>query len=574
MQAAETLLDEPDSGSPDGVSINAELERIVASERFSGSPRLQQLLTYIVTETIEGRAALIKGLSIAQDVYGQIDPEAARTSTIVSVEARRLRRKLADYYLGVGTNAPIVIEIPKGTFVPIFRQARKEAKPETPTAHPVQKLTRNMLGRYLSFALVILAFLTAFLLWPHVNRVALPPFEVTSLERPAIAVIPFRNLTGNNLNDGLVTGMAENITADLAQRHEIDVISYSSTSLLTNPDMPPQEIGEALQVSHIVQGSVRGTAQNIRVIAELLEVRSGKLIWANRFDGILGDPLKLQNEIAEKVIEGMPVNLAEWVSRRQKNPLSTTPEVAALFDQAMSLANPPSDAARLKIAHLAFQAVIDADPAFAGGYAGLAYVSVFRALWGHVPDSQVEAEMSAKMAKRALDVDPKSPLALDALALSQLVMRDFDAAVSTSERALLLAPNDPYVQSYHAFILTADGQAASAIRFAERAVRLDPLDPRTPFRNILGVAHLHAGNYELAIRSFSENNRLKGPKSAGHKANMAASYAGLGDITEASRFAAMLPKGFRQGPWLDWHKRSFRVEEDALKIPTLLQSAL
>jgi len=558
----------------DREAISAELSRIVASEGFSGSPRLQQLLTYVVTETIEGRADRIKGLTIAQDVYGQMDPEAARTSTVVSVEARRLRRKLADYYLGVGANASIVIEIPKGTFAPAFRQTRKETGPETATARPQPKLKPNMLSRYLPFAFAILVFLAAVLLWSHVNRAALPPSETASFERPTIAVIPLRNLTDSMQNDDLVTGMTEDITSDLAQLHEIDVISYSSTSLLTDPDMPPQEIGVTLNVSHIVQGSVSGAAENLRVSAELLDVKTGKLVWADRFNGTLSDPMRLRDEIAAKVAEGMAIDLSNWDTRNYKAPLPTTPEAAALFEQAMSLANPPSDAARLKIANLAFQAVIEADPDFAGGYAGLAYVSVFRALWGHVPDSQAEAGLSAKMAKRALDVDPKSSLALDALALSQLVMRDFDAAVSTSELALLTAPNDPYVQSYHAFILTADGQATRAIRFAERAVRLDPLDPRTPFRNILGVVHLHAGNYELATRSFSENNRLKGPQSAGHIANMAAAYAGLGDHREASHFAAMLPKGFREGPWLDWHKRSFRSNIDALKIPTLLQGGL
>lgn len=574
MQAVEWLLQEPDNASPDEVAIRTELERIVSSEGFSGSPRLQQLLTYIVTETIEGRADRIKGLSIAQDVYGQVDPEAARTSTVVSVEARRLRRKLSDYYLGVGANAPIVIEIPKGAFVPIFRHAAMETKPETSTAQPVQNLARNTPRWYLVFAIVVLVFLSVVLLWSYVNRVASPAFESAALERPVIAVIPFRNLTGNVQNEVLVTGMTEDITADLAQLHEIDVISYSSTSLLTNPDMPPKEIGQLLHVSHIVQGSVRGNAQNVRVNAELLDVRSGKLIWASHFDGTLSDPMKLQDKIAAKVVEGMPGNLAEWDNRGNKTLLSTTPETAALFEQAMSLANPPSDAARLKIAYLAFQAVIESDPAFGGGYAGTAYVSVFRALWGHASDSHAAAEMSASMAERALDVDPNSPLALDALALSQLVMRDFDAAVRTSERALQLAPNDPYVQSYHAFILTADGQAARAVSFAEKAVRLDPLDPRTPFRNILGVVHLHAGNYELALRFFTENNRLKGPQSAGHQANMAASYAGLGDKKEASRFAAMLPNGFRQGPWLDWHKRNFRTQEDVHRIPDLLESAL
>lgn len=572
MAVAKSLSHKLDIGSFESETISAELARIVGSEAFHGSPRLQQLLTYVVTETIEGRAERIKGLSIAQDVFGQTDPEIARTSTIVSVEARRLRRKLADYYLGTGANASIVIEIPKGAFVPHFRQTSPEETQQISTVTPPQNKSLRMPLRYLSFAVVLSVCLIVALAWWRATQTAMPPIVADSFERPAIAVLPFRNLTGALQNDGLVSGMGQDITADLAHLHEIDVISYSSASLLTGPEMSPREIGDTLHVSHILLGSVRGTAPNVRVNAELLDVRSGRLVWANRFDGNIGSPLELQDEIATKVVEGLPVGLSEWKSRHHNRLLSTNSETAALFDQAMSLANPPSDVARLKIANLAFEAVIEADPTFAGGYAGVAYIAAFRALWGHVPDSQAEAELSTEMAKRALGVDPNSTLALDALALSKLVLRDYEAAVSTSERALKLAPNDPYVHSYHAFILTAAGQAAAAIRFAERAVRLDPIDPRTPFRNILGVVQLHAGNFEISIRSFSENDRVGGPQSDGHKASAAAAFAGLGNTEEAARLAAELPNGFIQGPWLDWHKRSFRHLEDALRVPALLDS--
>jgi len=303
-------------------------------------------------------------------------------------------------------------------------------------------------------------------------------------------------------------------------------------------------------------------------------VRSGKVIWAKRFDHDIDAPLSMQDEIALQVVDGMSVQLSNLTLRKNRGPSSTDSETLALFAQAMALANPPSDSARLTIAGLAFEAVVEADPSFAGGYAGRAYISAFRALWGHSPDPEAAAQQSTELARKALGIDPGSALALDALALSKLVLQDFDGAVRTSEMAIQAAPNDPYAHSYHAFILTADGQAKAGVPFAERAIRLDPLGTRTPYRNILGVVQLHAGNYELALGSLIDSQKRDGPKTAGHIASMAAAYAGLGNTEKAAELVATLPPGFVEGPWLDWQKRSFRRPEDAHRFSELLQNLL
>lgn len=562
-----------DQGSYAEGAIESQLSRIVASEEFSGSPRLQQLLSYLVNETLNGRSDRIKGVTVAQDIFGQTDPEIAQASTAVSVEARRLRRKLVDYYQTAGATDPIVIDIPKGTFVPAFRDfvsitetPSDPGKIEVPSRKP--RLTDRLV---LIIPLVTILVALSVWLWGQYMTISEPTDY--AFGQPAVAVMPFRNATGSPLNDGLALGLSEDITTDLARLHQIDVISFSSVSLLTSQDMPPSEIGKILNISHVLQGSIRGTVPNIRISAELTNVLTGKLVWADRLDRDFDDPLALQDDIADKVIEGMTAGLSTLKDQGRKANYSVSPEAAALFDQAIALANPPSDATRLKIAHLAFEAVIEADPSYAGGYAGVAYIGAFRALWGHVPDPEFEATASVELANRALDIDPESSLALDALALSKLVLRDFEAAVKTSKRAIEVAPNDPYAHSYHAFILTANGQAKDAVPFAERAVRLDPLDPRTPYLNILAFVQLQAGHHSAALKQLLESERKGGPLALGHIVNKAAAYVGIGEIDKAASLLATLPPNFIEGRWLDWRKRNFRFSKDALVISDLLKQA-
>jgi adenylate cyclase len=570
MSASETINNEANRQDLSDTAIKDQMEHIFASPGFVGSVRLQELLTYVVNETLEGRANRVKGVTIVQDVFGQTNTEAAQSSTVVSVEAGRLRRKLADYYLTNGTDAPVHISIPKGTFVPVFR--RNVGSGDSGSSETLGLGISRQGGRpaliFLTTAALALLIGAASLF----SSYNIAPTSVASggLSNLALAVVPFRNATNSLANEPMVAGLTQDIITDLARSSEIDVISYSSVSLLTNSEMPPLEIADVLNVSHILQGSVRGEIPGIRVNAELLDANTGKVIWTNRFDHDAADPLAMQDKIALRVIEDMAPHLKDWPGGSQVVSPSTGVDTMALFNQAKTLVNPPSNAGRLKIAQLAFETVIDADPEFVGGHAGVAYVRAFNALWGHVSDIMGEATESAKLANEALEIDPSAALALEALAFAKLVLRDFDGAVESSEQALRSAPNDPYVHSYHAFILTANGQPKKAVSFAEQAIRLDPLGPRTPYRNILAVVQLHAENYEQALQALAASRKMGGPRSPGHLAAEASALALLGNTDEAKHIVDTLPRGFIGGPWLAWQKRSFRRPEDAEKFPNLL----
>jgi adenylate cyclase len=552
-------------------SARALLKRVLASDVFVGSPRLCELLEYLVFEVLEGRGERIKGFTIAQEVFKRTDPEDAQTSTIVSVEARRLRRKLAEYFDGEGQDETFEICIPKGSYVPEFL-------PRTVPNEPVQNSTEKLLqgepaktglrigigrGLWGVLALLILG-LSSFYWLGGFNRA-----EQTSEIKPLLIVLPFNNLTNEASLDEYASGVAEDITSALAAFSELEIIAQSSVSQLKLKDTALEDISLTFQATHAVYGTVRGRKPKYRIGVELVEIETGKLIWANRFERNLTDPIGTQLEIANHVARALPVTLSKENLVAQRSTYEPAPDTKALFEQAMDLANPPSDPNRLNLAKSAFGKVVEADHNFAGGYAGLAYVEAFKGLFlvGESTPASIEAH---RLAKTALELDPTNALALNAQAFADLLSGNFKGALVSSAKAVEFNPNDPYALAYHGFIHAANGDPEAGIPFVETALVLDPLEPRTPYLNILGTIKFQNHDYAGAIEAFQENQRRSGPNGEGTRATLAASYVAINERDSALNLIRTLPDGYVNGRWLTWRLMAFNSKDDAEKGPKML----
>jgi tetratricopeptide (TPR) repeat protein len=304
----------------------------------------------------------------------------------------------------------------------------------------------------------------------------------------------------------------------------------------------------------------------LRVTTELFAADSGRQTWAERFDRKLDNELALQGELSLKVIEGMAVSLQDaQLNRLGSRPIQNV-EAYSLYKQAMNLANPPSDPRRLRVAGRVFNEVIAAAPDFAGGYAGAAYIHAFLAWWSHTDSPDEDTQKAFALANRALELDPDFGLAYSALAFAHLRNRDFDKALTASREAISVQPNDPYVAIYHGFILCANGQPEEGLPFATRAIRLDPVFPRTPYRNILGLIYFHAGRYQEALDSFLRSDELGGPRNPAMLAYQTASYALLGRDQEA-RTSMDLLSNFNGGfDWKGWFHRAYKNEQYAEQV--------
>jgi TolB-like protein/Tfp pilus assembly protein PilF len=466
---------------------------------------------------------------------------------------------------------PVRIDIPKGAYVPTFELiegAIEDEKPEHQISHRTESF--QYIPQIIAvFALLVVIILLAWLYLSNNSQQAVKDSSIST--RPSIAVLPFENTSDDPRAYKLANGITEDIITDLTSLVGIDVIAYSSIMSFRESAADIITIASQLHVSHILRGSIRGTNSSIRVTAQLYEVSSGNQLWAKRFDRVLGDTLSLQNELSTQIVDGISLGLhgEEWKLQRESK--TENREARALYNQAMHIVNPPSDPGRLQVALRAFERLIEDKPDYAGGYAGAAYVHTFYAWWGHSNSPDQELRKAIELAEHAISLDPASGIAYTALAFSSLARREFDQAVSWSESAIKAQPVDPYVMVYHSVILNLNGQAADSIKYAERAVRLDPIYPRTPYLNILGMSHFHAGNLEAAQEMFQRSLDRGGPDNPGMQRYRAATLALLGRTDEAKAILRLTEMYGTKYDFATWLKQSFRNLQDADKVLNALR---
>ena len=201
------------SGPPRDPLVRAQLEKILASECFSRSERLSSFLRFVVEETLQGRGDTLKEPVLAHELYGrEVDFDGA--NPIVRVDARRLRDKLREYYADRAAD-PVVISLPKGSYVPAFELA------EAPSPADSRQVLRGAAAVALGIGALLAAGYAALTL--TAARPAVPPGRIV------LAVLPFQNLTGDPEQEYLSDGLTEELIAVLgsvahaARHHRADV---------------------------------------------------------------------------------------------------------------------------------------------------------------------------------------------------------------------------------------------------------------------------------------------------------------------------------------------------------------
>ena len=559
-----------DSQIPDHSRAELALENVLGSQTFSDMPRLKRFLEYVVTETIAGRGDRLKGVVIACDVFDKTDPDEAQSTTIVRVEAGRLRRRLNDYYQHEGRNESFRIRIPKGGYIAVFEEVAEDSVPSGKTGKSRNRFTvRNS-------ALVLVIFISLIAIWNRYTSnsegQAAIPATTPVVSKPIIAVLPFRNMVSNDQDGSIAYGLTEDIITDLGSLITLEVISITSVLPFKGLDIDPPDISAKLGVHYVLKGSVRGTPPDLRVTAQLYDAVNGIQLWAKRFDRQMSNELVLQNELAHQVVDSLSIHLQGDENFFPAQRHNTDTDTWTLYKQAMNLVNPPSDPARLELSLQAFTQISQHDPNFAGGFAGLAYVHAFKAFFGHSLSTVFDVQAALDLSKIAQQLDPSFGLSYSAEAFAYLVNRDFEQALVASAQAIQLTPNDPYVMTYHGFILSASGNSKDGIAYAETALRLDPLNARTPYLNILGVINLQAGHYGAALQAFSRSRERGGPLGPGIQYFVAATYAGLGD--NANAYATLSVADLLENEnvdWEDWVRRSWKNQQDSDHILKLIE---
>ena len=318
----------------------------------------------------------------------------------------------------------------------------------------------------------------------------------TASPTKAIAVLPFKNVSGDQDNEYFSDGLTEEMISALARLPGLRVTARSSAFALRDRNLDAREIGARLNVEHILEGSVRRFGNRVRVTAQVVNVADGYQLWSERYDREMIDILDIQDDISQAIVETLRVHLSQDLSpvqRHTKNPEAYSMYLRGRYHQEKKTPEGYSKARQC------FEQALEADPKYAMALLGLAEFHWQSAFYGF--QYPKEALAGAKQAIiRALEINDSLPEAQALLgSLRGLADCDWQAAGSCFQRALESDANSPYVLFRYAnFYLWPQGRTEEAKAVIERTLSVDPLWVLANW--VLSYYHYASRQYDLAIR--------------------------------------------------------------------------
>lgn len=472
--------------------IRRHLEQILASPGFGSAERRGRLLKYLVEKALAGEP--VKEYGIGIDVFEKPPDYDPRTDPSVRVEIGRLRTRLNDFYSSAGNRTALRIDIPKGSYVPVFRapvtepdEPRAETGGATPGAGLVSE--KRISATRLSPALLVGACLAV-----AIAALVLVRFFPRDSGINSVVVLPFENLTGNPANGYLADGITEQLTDALAQVSSLRVVARTSAFQFKGKAVDIREIGRAVNADAVVEGSLGSLDGNLRVTVQVNRSRDGYHIYSGTFDGGPKDLGRLETQMAQPVLASMRPKVA--TARRS----APDPDAYNLFLKARAYRGEGTKAASDEAISYLNQA-IEHDPRYADAYAALA--GVYSADAVNLAAEPISyANQARAAALKALEFDPASAPAYSALGeVDSLVLLDWKQGEQELRKSIALMPQSASAHNHLGILLMAEGRFPEAFAELRKAYDLDPLV--TAPGATLGLAYFLSRDYEAALRQFT-----------------------------------------------------------------------
>ena len=320
----------------------------------------------------------------------------------------------------------------------------------------------------------------------------------TIFDRPAVAVLPFDNMSNDAEQDYFVDGLTEDIITALAAWRSFPVIARNSTFAYKGKSPDIRTVGRELGARYVLEGGIRKGGKRIRITAQLIDAESGHHLWAERFDRDLEDIFALQDEITQRIA----ATVAPEVERAQQK-LSAIREPVNLgaWDHAQRGMAALADFSRQGNARARemFAAALALDPEYGHAYAGMA-LAHNRDLMLELAETRDEVAAAALAAAlKAVELDPGDSFAHTVLSIAYMWPSRYDAAVAQAERAVALNPSNALALAALGTALDATGRHVDGIASLQQALQINPQDPRNHiFVNTIARAHLAAGHFAEA----------------------------------------------------------------------------
>ena len=425
-----------------------------------------------IVERIWGRGA---SLDTDNSINGAIrkirqvlkdDPERPR---FVQTIAKRGYRFLAPV-TGAGPKGPVVVsEVPVGKQEPA-ESAVTRAVPLVRMQGFVRKNWQVLLG----LAILLILASGAYLQWfrPRLTLQA-------SNRRLMLAVLPFENLTGDAGQDYFSDGLTEEMISQLGnlEPQHLGVIARTSVMHYKHSQEALDRIGSELGVQYVLEGSVRRDADQVRITAQLIQVRDQTHLWARQYDRKLSSLLTLQGEIAQEIADEIQLTLAPSKRTDAARPAADSPKSYEAYDlylKGLYFWNKRTEQG-FRQAIECFQQAVAVDPNYARAYAGLADSYALMSAYGLTSSMELMPKARAA-AVHALELNEGLAEAHTSLAvIAQNYDWDWETAGKEYRRAIQLNPNYATAHHWYGEYLALQGRFDEAFPEIERARQLDPL---------------------------------------------------------------------------------------------------
>ena len=475
----------------DQKAIREQLVRILNSVPFHQSQRRQRFLEYLVNETLAGRGERLKAYNVALEVFERPETFDPTTDPLVRIEAARLREKLREYYGTEGQSDAIHIDLPKGTYAPLieFQEGGQQVKIVSKRRLPWQIILP---------ALALILALGAFGTW--LTRDLWMPARAP--EGPAIAVLPFVNLSGDPQQEYFSDGLTEDLMTELSRAsRDLRVLARNTTFQYKGKAVDVPKLGHDLGVRYVLEGSIRRTDDRVRVMAQLIDTQTGAHVWADRFDREMADIFLVQDEIVSQIVAKIAGNFGVIDINEARSATRKNPDEIQAYDlvlRAQAVMWPEWSHETFSASKELLRQAIALDPLNARARRELAYLAVIGWVFRFDKTPEPPQEITAQAAK-AVQLDPADARAHMVAASAYFFNKQLDLFEREAQQAMELAPYDAEILATLACMIADTGQWQRGVTLAEKANALNADAAIGWYHHTMYYDYYLKGDYERAL---------------------------------------------------------------------------
>ena len=491
-----------------------ELDRQNFELRRGHQPvKLDRIPLELLLFLVERRGALVTREEAVDQVWGKGVFIEAETSLYTAI--RKIRIALGDE-----TGDPLYIQtVSRKGYRFIAKVEEFDKSPEAVPRPPA----RRKWPTWPVWALASLVVLAGVLLWFNHRRES---------ERIMLAVLPLQNFSGDPQQEYLADGITEEIITELGSLDpkRLGVIARTSAMQYKQGKKDISQVSRELGVGYVLEGSVRRSGSNVRVTAQLIRSSDQTHLWAQSYDGELGDVLRLESNIALEVAQQIRLAISDETHQRLNAVARVNPEAHDAYLRGLQGWNQRSPQG-FQEAIADFTRATELSPNYAAAFAALARVYSLAPIFAGMPADQAVPN-ALEAANRALTLDETLADAHSSLAFTRVhYLHDWTSAEKEFRRSIEFEPNNPYSHFFYSnSFLSPTGRHDEAIAEMRKAIELDPLSTR--IQSFAGRTYIWARRYDDALAQFQRVNQLD-PNFALNHERVSHLYAITGKFPEA-----------------------------------------